>query len=276
MLPDDPRHGTSAGDKAHYKDGERPCLACRLAGRRDRKRLDYLAATGRPSLVPLGKEAHAILSSFGNDIAAAEATGLIHQWVWKLRTGGPDKMVNRRTRDRILATPRAVGFIGLQRRLRALSVLGWSMEAISAEMNGAAHVDTLKRMRRESTRKIILPETRDAIVAVYEALSMRPAPEGSSARLTRTLALRQGWLPPLAWDDIDRDDAPATYAADKGGRCSQVDHVLVDRALAGQRVKLTTAERAEVARRWVAMGRSKSELERVHGIVARRYEREAS
>ena len=37
MSPSDPRHGTSAGARAHHRAGEKPCDSCRLAANDDRR-----------------------------------------------------------------------------------------------------------------------------------------------------------------------------------------------------------------------------------------------
>lgn len=46
MNPDDPRHGTNAGHRAHFSDGEQPCQPCRdahAAYHRNRRARHYLA-----------------------------------------------------------------------------------------------------------------------------------------------------------------------------------------------------------------------------------------
>lgn len=75
----------------------------------------------------------------------------------------------------------------------------------------------------------------------------------------RTVAKKNGWLPPLAWDDIDRDPEPPTAEP------VYLDEVVVDRILAGDRLDATPAERAEVVRRWLNTGRPLADLERLTG-----------
>lgn len=47
MSPDDPRHGTEAGYRAHYTHLEKPCPPCREAGRR-RAQLNEAKRGARP------------------------------------------------------------------------------------------------------------------------------------------------------------------------------------------------------------------------------------
>jgi DNA-directed RNA polymerase specialized sigma24 family protein len=73
----------------------------------------------------------------------------------------------------------------------------------------------------------------------------------------RALAAGQGWLPPLAWDDIDSDPAPNTPGAEPDP--DELDEIATDRAVAGDRIRLTEltpAEQAEVVRRRTERGKS--------------------
>jgi hypothetical protein len=81
-------------------------------------------------------------------------------------------------------------------------------------------------------------------------------------------------LPPLAWDDdtIDEPDATPAVVEDQG----DVDEVLVQRALWGERVNPSLAERRAITARWMASGRSLNKLERIQGWRARRYLEESA
>jgi hypothetical protein len=60
-------------------------------------------------------------------------------------------------------------------------------------------------------RAFLLTETAERIAAVYEQLSMRsPAPWGFQHSRAQLIAKRNGWPPPLAWDDDEIDDPTAT------------------------------------------------------------------
>lgn len=83
-----------------------------------------------------------------------------------------------------------------------------------------------------------------------------------AASRARNYATRAGWAPPLAWDDIDHDDRPATAVLDDDG----LDDIAIERALTGDRsVRLTKAEKHEAVARWQARGQSLKELERRTG-----------
>ena len=99
--------------------------------------------------------------------------------------------------------------IGARRRLQALATLGWSIPALAAVAD--APVNTLHEV---ATRTRITRATHAAVVRAYDALWDRPAPETCkservSARRVRALAVRRGWVPPLAWDDDSIDDPAA-------------------------------------------------------------------
>jgi hypothetical protein len=58
-----------------------------------------------------------------------------------------------------------------------------------------------------------------------------------------------------AWDDIDLDPEPPTAEP------VDVDEVVVERILDGERLEATQEEKAEVVRRWLAAGRPLAHLE---------------
>lgn len=86
--------------------------------------------------------------------------------------------------------------LGARRRVEALRVLGWPVEAIAREAGWTGGEYTLKvaisgeRMKATSFLRIA-----DA----YERLSAKRGP----SRFSATRAKNLGFAPPLAWDDID-------------------------------------------------------------------------
>ncbi len=96
-------------------------------------------------------------------------------------------------------------------------------------------------------------------------ISGRPSPRrrlesrGTTPRAQRNKARAAGWLPPLAWLDIDNPaETPDLSAID-----DEVDEVVVDRLLGGDwSLRATRAERWEVIERWSG---SDNELERRTG-----------
>lgn len=164
----------------------------------------------------------------------------------------------------------SVSALGAKRRLEALMALGWSADALAAEL-AWGHRNDVNRIR---SCKWLERKTNESINVLFDRLCMTPGPSA----ITKTRAARQGWLPPLAWDDIDNDPHPPNPQPvemdilnlddpkKKVCQFSKVDHVAVDRALEGDLTALsTTAEKAEVALRWRSAGRSLSELERLTG-----------
>jgi hypothetical protein len=166
----------------------------------------------------------------------------------------------------------------IQRRVEALQALGWSLRKIADEA-GVTH------NHMTDVRKFAWRTTFDAIDGVYQRLSMTFPPETtagekSGAVRTRNHARRNGYAPPLAWDEdsIDDPDAiPATeeYAplrnANGDTKAIPVDDVVVDRILSGRVVPSTNAERREVVRRWMTDGRSYRALEALTGWRVERY-----
>ncbi|MEE6295165.1 hypothetical protein [Georgenia wangjunii] len=108
----------------------------------------------------------------------------------------PDVVLNRSNPDAF------VPGIGTRRRVRALIWMGWTHEAMKEESGVTTNV--LARSR-EHVRQF----THDAVAEMYDRLSMR---EGPSAR-NRERAVRRGYAPPLAWEDIDNPDEVPSHTA---------------------------------------------------------------
>lgn len=84
---------------------------------------------------------------------------------------------------------------GARRRLQGLCALGWSVAAI------ARHMETAPRqIHRALDEATVTAAMHQRVLAAYEDLSM-VRPEGLYADKTRRRAARQGWVPPLAWDE---------------------------------------------------------------------------
>ena len=91
--------------------------------------------------------------------------------------------------------------VGSRRRIEALCAIGWTRRAI-VEETGIPYGTLCTVVYRAQQ---VTAATRDRIAAAYEALSGRPL-VGESAGRARANAARNGWAPPLAWDDIDNPD----------------------------------------------------------------------
>lgn len=157
---------------------------------------------------------------------------------------------------------------GTIRRVRALMALGWRLTDIEhalgrpATTSGGTWVHNLIRGPMTEGRKVHIDNAR-AIAAVYDQLCMTPGP----SRKTAKLAVTRGWVAPLGWDDIDTDPEPA-----RADDTSDYDEAVVLRALAGEwGLAVEHADRAEVARRWVASGRTAYALWQITRWKVERY-----
>jgi hypothetical protein len=118
---------------------------------------------------------------------------------------------------------------------------------------------------------VIRATTATKIASLYDAWSMTLPPDATSndrkaASYARTVATKHGWLPPLAWDDIDHDPEPPADDTSE-----HVDWVVVERILLGDRAPATTAERRAVVARWPDTGRPYADLARLTGWNVDRY-----
>lgn len=82
---------------------------------------------------------------------------------------------------------------------------------------------------------------------------------------TMVRARSHGHIPPLGWDDpgtLAWPDGLSDYTTDqpRGVSWSEVDHVTVERVLAGEKLPTTHAEKLQIMARWLAAGRSESSL----------------
>lgn len=147
---------------------------------------------------------------------------------------------------------------GTRRRIQALQAMGWTRRLIAE----AAQIDAEVIMNASRKKATVYTRTARQIRRVYDRLSMTPGP----SQLARRRALAKGWVPPLAWDE-DAIDDPATGPAETSPRDSEpaVDHVLIRRALDGQRVEAPPAVRKIIIARWRDSGRPLTQLGQLQG-----------
>jgi len=93
---------------------------------------------------------------------------------------------------------------GTMRRLQSLAMIGWSTAEIAARID--SHYRPLQKIRAGERESVHLSTAR-RVGDVFETLSMRVR-DDRAARITRFRAVANGWVPPLAWDDIDKDARP--------------------------------------------------------------------
>lgn len=137
--------------------------------------------------------------------------------------------VSRETQARVLALDfdldvllptEQVDVTGTQRRIRALSAIGWSRDELARRL-GFTSTYGVSSWLHYSRRYITAANAR-AVRDLYNTLGMTPGP--SSRAIGR--AQRSGWPPPLAWDDETIDD-PAAQPLDiaRPARRSQADAI---------------------------------------------------
>jgi DNA-binding XRE family transcriptional regulator len=119
-----------------------------------------------------------------------------------------------RHRDRMIAYGRwapHVDATGSRRRLQALIRNGWSMPELAARLGCSRQA---LRDRLDCARVTAAGAAR--ISVLYDSLWDRTPPQGTryektAATMARRYAAERGWVPPLAWDEIDD---PAASPAD--------------------------------------------------------------
>jgi hypothetical protein len=172
--------------------------------------------------------------------------------------------VNRAPHSRVDAT-------GTRRRLQALQAVGWPVELLAAQLGRRP-----TSLHRSMTGESVTARTAHDVVTLYERLwNTRPprATQGqrAGADAAQDHAAARGWLPPLAWDDIDTDPtAPAPTA--QFLQRDHIDEIAVERALAGDNITyddLTPVEQQEVIRRLSARGTSLRETAALLGTTKR-------
>ncbi len=145
--------------------------------------------------------------------------------------------VYRKRRREGRAQPEMVDSTGTARRVRALVALGYTWTDLSRHLG----VDpSTIRWLGARPRPTVRLRTAAAVTALYDELSTTP---GGKA-YAYTIARKNGWPPPLAWDDDTIDDPQAQrWAGVPEGTAPVVDEVAIRRALNGDRIKLTRLEK---------------------------------
>jgi len=147
---------------------------------------------------------------------------------------------------------------GSRRRLQALMAMGWPVGGLADQLGRRTN-----SIQRSMTGESVTARTAQDVAALYERLSNTTPPRATSeqraaADAAKAHATAQGWLPALAWDDIDTDPTPTAQIPGPSQR-NDIDEIAVERALAGDRISyddLTADEQKEVIRLLTARGAS--------------------
>lgn len=207
------RHGTVAG----YTIDRCRCAPCTTAATRYSKCWRLHQVSGQPPLLvdvtPVQEHVNALLAEGMSFRAIALAAG--YRSRNSLVSALAARRIRRQTAERILAVTAAsdtrparyVDATGSRRRLQALAVMGWPSRDLAARMGARDHSTVLDIQSGKLTT--VRQSTVDAVRALFDALWDESGP---STR-TRSMAVKRGWQPPLAWDDETMDD-PAAGPAD--------------------------------------------------------------
>lgn len=206
IAHDDPRHGTRNGHRAGCRQD--CCVEANRAYHADYYRTQYRPFLGYDGRVDAGPVLahlddlmhHATIGEI------ADALGVRDQTIRYLLVE-PPATVRQATHDRIMGLQPGdiVTRLGLGRRIRALTALGWSLKRLARE--SGLHPHTLRELRNGEPMPV-WDRVRQQVLDAYDALHMATptaTTKSQQAAITRArnLAARNGWAPPLAWDNID-------------------------------------------------------------------------
>lgn len=186
-----------------------PETGCREQHRRYCKQYGLDAARSRPRTVspePYIAQVRALVAAGWTHSAIAGDTGLSTGAIRDLAAGEPHFIypdtADRLDRHRPAATPPNwwVDCTGTARRIQALAVMGWTQQAVAAELGmGYSTVRSIANGRRRHSPRA----TAQAVAALYARWSRKPGPSLTSRGIART----RGWVGPLAWDGNIDDPA---------------------------------------------------------------------
>ena len=165
--------------------------------------------------------------------------------------------------------PVQVSSLGTARRLQALFANGWTTPEMGERLGvSAARVGHLMTPLFET----VFPGTAASVAALYDELHMTVPPPRVGAKgldirgRTRRAGVKRGYSRPLMWDNIDDpDETPsrslrAEAHVNRHRHRDEIDRVVIDRVLNGEKMHTTRAERPIILRRWLDSGRSEKAL----------------
>lgn len=206
--------------------------------------------------------------------AAGVGAATLTRIIWPPRRGSPAKRVTVSVAERVLRVrfdpsqlPPAtvIDATGTRRRLQALAVAGWSFLAL-AEEYGTGDRQQIRTLA-ESDR--CCAGTHVRVADMFRRLWLVDPPKSRRSTQTRfrMMVERKGWVGIGAWDDDTIDDPNAVPDLQGDGE-PVVDDVKVTIVLEGRgRFRtLNWPERADLARRWLERGGSKTAFETMFGV----------
>lgn len=237
-----PEHGTA--NRYSYGCRCKPCT--KAASRADAER-KLARLSGNPRQIPAGPAARHAQALLDRGLTLAQVgreSGLQPSTIRRLVHG--QKTILAVNANKILAVPLnvrvsagEVSAVGATRRIRALYALGHLNWVIAQEAGISRDAVSALSSGLWATLNVAAD---DGVRAAYDRLSMKT---GTSWK-TRRLAEREGWVPPLAWDDDTIDDPTAVPQTDAPAPAPTDDGNAAARWLMGESVILSRAERNEV------------------------------
>ncbi|SDD43005.1 hypothetical protein [Auraticoccus monumenti] len=243
--------------QAHHEHGTRlayvldkcRCRPCRDAVRVYESARSRRIAYGRPGSLVDADPVRAHLKDLSAQgmgwkraaAAAGVANGTVYAILYGKLLSQPDHPEHRPPRKRVrrdiaekllavqvtLAAGALVDGTGTRRRLQALVAIGWSMSELGRRL-GWQPANAWKLVTGEGQ---VTHHTAAGVRALYDELWNQPVT--GSDRATKTsatrasqLAGRNGWLPPLAWDDDLIDDPASTPSCESGTRRDALEDIV--------------------------------------------------
>lgn len=156
-----------------------------------------------------------------------------------------------------------------RRKVHALGAMGWTARDVAERMDPPISQQAISKILM---RPIIRATTAERIDRVYEQLEMRIPEDTIYVRRRKSESAALGWLPPLAYDDIDAGivadtELPAAYSRDRFDEF-EIDHALQYHDFTR---RLSPLEKAEIVRRWTRDGKSEASLCQLTGWREGRY-----
>lgn len=277
MSSDDPRHGTLDQPRTAVIAGC-PCQRCEAARTVMRRQSKQRRMGKSRTTTPARALTHIRFLQQHGWLAEGIATtaGVSVVTVSEIVNGKSARLL-RTTEAKILTVTgppqgREIPSHGTLRRLYALAAIGYPLAETSRR---AGLHEGFGRCLSHQRHPRVSVAAAEAITTVYDQLHLTPAPDTRYARHSRAVARNRGWFPPAAWDDIDdpREQPPATVTRlDSPKSPNDVDHAVVERVLAGEKLPTTRAEKFEITRRWKATGRPVKQLNDMYGWPHGRYD----
>lgn len=277
ICPPDHKHGQTPTCYRMHKCG---CDGCRVANAQRCYQRKKLIAYGRPTshLVPVeparqrlrelsraGWGSRALGATLGVDRSTVEAIIAQDSKRKQIRDDLAERILTLTLDDVRPTAWTLVDARGTVRRIQALGTLGWSEIEISRRIGmhrvSINRVAKNQRIRREFAQRIaVLYELRWDVPAETD-----PTVSPESVWITKGHARRAGYLPPMAWDDIDTDLwPPAVHHSPL-----LVDEIAVELALEGVNVRLSPQELLVAVKRGGQRDLSAAEIAERVGRTAR-------